>query len=169
MRQRRDDRKVESGEERQGGEHGRDPGHSQLLRHHPAGERQRVGDDRVGVPRRLGRVLVRLAQVRENDLPHHDLRARPGSHRPREQLAVARIGVGAHRAELEALGLDDLAVVRVGGEDRLVSAIGEPTGEREIGIQVAERAEGRDEDAHRPASLGRMSGREVGLWLIKFG
>jgi hypothetical protein len=114
-----------------------------------------VREERVGAPQRGAQVVVALAHRRHEELPDEHLAAAPRVHRGGPPRLVV---VGAHRVEREARPLDERPVVGVRGEGDLVPAGAERAGDREVRVDVAVRAEGGEDEAHR----GKLRRRGAG-------
>ena len=106
-------------------------------------------DKKIRACGRLGEILVRRAQVRHDQLSDDEGGAAAHVEDLLEQrLVVAeRREAGADRRELDAFALHVGAVLGDGGDHRLGSPCLEFPCNRDIGMQVTERADRRQEDA----------------------
>src|SRR5262245_2841858 len=106
--------------------------------------------------RRGGKVRKGVGQVGEETLPDEDLRAVLRLHDAADHAAILWVNIGPDRTEGDPFLLDERAVVGGGGGDRLMATLRQLPGESEIGIDIPERAEARDDDA-----LSHAGPREV--------
>src|SRR5919108_107559 len=83
----------------------------------------------------------------EDTLPHEDLCPALRLHDTADRDTILKVDVRPDRAEGHSLALDERAVVGRRGDDRLMATLRQLPGESEIGIDIPERAEARNDDA----------------------
>ena len=112
--------------------------------------------------RRGGEVRIAVPQMGEEALPDEDLRAVLRLHDAADHATILRVNIGPDRTEGDPFLLDERAVVGRGGDDRLVATLRQLPGESEIGIDIPERAEARDDDALSHAGPREVSASPMG-------
>jgi hypothetical protein len=111
---------------------------------------------KVGAIRRCQRVFVGLPQDRHDDFPDDAFTAHAPVHQaPDEGRVGLQVGqIGADSTKADAQRLDLLPVVSAGGDDCLVTSCLQAQGDGDVGVQIAQGAERREDD---PAPAGCCS------------
>jgi hypothetical protein len=123
-----------------------------------------MGNDEIGAGARVVEILVRAAHVRHHELANEEFR--PAGRM--EELADERRGVAhlcrvrADRSELDALALDGVAMIVGGRDDRMVTALPKLERDRDVRVQVSQRAEGGEHDALHRAGLASVCSLMLG-------
>lgn len=144
---------IVRGKEAEGGQHRGRPGNSLLLGHQSGDVGDRVGDQQVRALRRRLEVVIRFSQRRHDPLADHLLRAFTSVHEPPHQVGLG-LPVGRVRAnspELDAQRLDLRPVAPTGRDNGLMTPCLQAKRDGKVGVQVAQRAEGRQDDSGLPA------------------
>ncbi len=127
-----------------------DPGDARRLGHQPGGVGDRVRDQQVRTPalrRRRRQVLEALPDRRQDHLAEDAERPPAVVHDPAHRHGVARErGVGPQRPEPQPQRLDLAAVALARRHHRLMAPRLEPQGDREVRVQVPQRADRREDD-----------------------
>ena len=142
--------------EAEGLEVGGCPGDTLLLSHQRGGEGERVGKQEVRPFRRRQGVFVGLPEDRHHELTDDKLAPGTPVHAaPNEFRVSLGVGkVGPHSPEADAQRLDLLPVGAVRGDHGLMPAFLQAKGHGDVGVQVAQGAERRQDDP--PPGLPRV-------------
>ena len=151
LRQERDLRqhgRIVSREEAQGLEETGRPGNTFLLGHQPGGVREHVGNQEVRPSCGRQDVFVGFPEDRHQEFTDDVFAALARIHDAPHRVTVGvQVGaVRAHGVEADAPRLDPLSVVAGGGDDRFVSSGLQTQGDGDVGMQVAQGAERREDD-----------------------
>jgi hypothetical protein len=126
---------------------------------HEAGGQGHLRHQQVGPFRRRQRVGVRLSQGRIKHLAAETDQTQPKVHVPPHFFGIGNPGrIGSHRSKAEIESFDFRPVAFAGRQDRLMAAGFEAQRKREIGIQIAQRADRRSNNPLAFFSSGSVSG-----------
>lgn len=146
-RHRGEDAGVVGGEEGGGGEDGVGPRHVAGRGDEGGNVEEFADEEEIGAGGGGEEVFVGGADVGKNLLPHHAPGPASGVEEAINEGGI-EFKIGSDRAEVEAEAGDVVLENAGGGNDGLVSARGGGAGEREERVQIAQRAEGGEDDAH---------------------
>ena len=149
QRRRADHRWIVGGEEGERLQHGGDPWRPGPLRHEPGGEGERMRDQQVGAIRRRQGIEVGLPQRRHEHLAEDLVRATAGAAHPVHHAGIADLfdPVRANRGERQPQLLHSPLVELTGSDHRMVTAGAKAQRDRQVGMQISQRAERREDDS----------------------
>src|SRR5690348_5272329 len=118
-----------------------------------------MSNDHIRVAGHCSQVLVAIAKVGHQDVPEDEFRALAAIKYLAHQLLVHARELGADAAERNPLGLDLLPVDGAGGNQRLMAAALQLQRQAHVGMDIAVRAEGVNEDtSHAPLFIINVTG-----------
>ena len=136
-----------------------------LFRDQAGCEIDRVCDEQVGPLRRGERVFVRLTEDRQNPIPDRPLGPSSWVHEVPRQVRVAqKARIGAKGPESKPQRQDLPTIVFARRNDRVVASRFQTQRDGKVGVQIAQRADRRDDDA---LSITRRSAQSASPGVLR--